>query len=517
MFDERRKAKDPREQKGVPSFTTDQLQRHAQAYYESELADDSIARMMGIDPHYAMLRNRTGEIMRRDLGLTGNFVHVNDVADAIFAQEGFAVDRRCAAYLDLCQWLMRAKVEAFKRFAERDNGDFSGKPGDPILSEATDTAPNAPGPGESILELHERYLAERQGISAEWKITNKAIIRLFVDHVGSRTAPASITKKHMRSWKDALLKFPSRGTLRNPGATFQELIKINEKANKPTLSTRTVNKYLSAVGSFADWLVENEIIAENPVSGVYLRDDGGDDKRDPFTIGQLTVLFASPLFAGVIADDDRRLHLSGNVQIADHRYWLPLLALWSGARLGELAQLGTEDLQQLGGIDCLNINAIGANRLKSKAAKRLVPIHSRLKQLGFMQYVDARRASRCDRLFDIEPDSLGRISSRFSKWFSKYLRRVGIKSDARVSFHSFRHGFADQMRLAGYGDSDIAVIIGHSSQSTTARYGALAQFGPKERAGIIESVAYQGLDLTHLSNGVQRIGNSLNQKSSRET
>ncbi len=36
---------------------------------------------------------------------------------------------------------------------------------------------------------------------------------------------------------------------------------------------------------------------------------------------------------------DGKEYEPGNVLIQDHRYWLPLMSLYSGARLGELCQL----------------------------------------------------------------------------------------------------------------------------------------------------------------------------------
>src|SRR6185437_2246451 len=99
-------------------------------------------------------------------------------------------------------------------------------------------------PGETLAELHGRYLAEQQ-VSEEWKLTNGAVMRLFIDHIGHRTAASAIARKDVRAWKDALLKFPSRGTLRHPSASFQEIIKFNETEKKPAISIKTINKYLS--------------------------------------------------------------------------------------------------------------------------------------------------------------------------------------------------------------------------------------------------------------------------------
>jgi integrase len=520
-------------------FTEDQLRSLTHEFYAGELAADDRERQNGISRTFgSLIREPAANLAKKDLAI-GNFLPVYYAADAIFASQGFLVRppadedlgprlppylphrpgdpdtydddelpeeyrsrrpimrRDDARYRELCYWLLRAKVEADNRFLERDRGDFTGKPGDPILTQPAPSSPitvSQTGESERLEELHERYLAERQGITEDWKNTNRASLRLFSQHLGSQIPPNQITKRHVRAFKDALLKFPTRGTLRDRDATFQEIIAQNQKVKLPTISARTINKHLSAVSAFADWLVENELMESNPVTGVYLSDETGQDKRDPFTIRQLEALFASPVYKGTQSREPRLLHRPGKIKVRDHHYWVPLLGCWSGARLAEILQLGTDDIQEIASVTCLNINSVGGKRIKTRSSKRIVPVHSHLIKLGFLDYVSQRRKSGGGALFPgVGPDKWGRISSEFSKWFSSYLRKIGVKKDARISFHSFRHGFADQMRIAGYGDADIGVILGHAAHSVTAGYGAIAQFGAKERGVMVESVKYEGL------------------------
>jgi len=532
-------------------LTMEQQGRAARDYYESLLEDDRRARIVGYSKaeEWQSLRNRSAEMQRIDLGTGNNYVHVHDFADTVYAELGYRVGpseaedfgdgcapyeadtgdipaalpnvsempagsptrplirRDSLPYRELCQALLRARVEANKRLVGRDAGDYTGKPLDPLITGAIvlETASSSAGqhesyppPKESIIDLHERYLSERQNISEEWRLTNRAIIRLFADHLGHRTSPSTISKKHIIGWKDALMKYPSRGSLRDPSASFQEIIKLNEHGQRPTLTIRTINKYLSAVGSFMDWLVKNELAQQNPVMGVYLNNASRHDRRDPFTIDQLNRLFGSPLFAGCLSADPGMMHRPGKLHIRNHRYWLPILALWTGARLGELCQLLVGDIVALDGVECLNITPEGDKHLKNFAAKRFVPIHSELRRLGFLEFVAHRKGSKAERLFqEIKLDSLGRISSGYSKWFSNYLRRIDVKVDARVSFHSFRHTFVDAMRTAGFNDSVVGIFVGHSNNTVTAGYGEVPQFTPLQRHEIIDKVRYSGLDLTN--------------------
>jgi hypothetical protein len=57
---------------------------------------------------------------------------------------------------------------------------------------------------------------------------------------------------------------------------------------------------------------------------------------------------------------ETRIYDAGPYRIRDHRFWLPLLALFSGARLGELCQLSVDDVREIEGVWCLEITPGGS-------------------------------------------------------------------------------------------------------------------------------------------------------------
>jgi integrase len=130
---------------------------------------------------------------------------------------------------------------------------------------------------------------------------------------------------------------------------------------------------------------------------------------------------------------------------------------------------------------------------------RVVPVHSELIRLGLLDYHGATSAHGDKQLFpEIEPDARGFFSGTPSRFYRDYFRRVGIKQDKALNFHSLRHGFADALRRAGYRDEEFGFLLGHTKASTTGRYGIVAQGVLEQRAAMIEGVGFPGVDLKHL-------------------
>ena len=75
--------------------------------------------------------------------------------------------------------------------------------------------------------------------------------------------------------------------------------------------------------------------------------------------------------------------------------WLPRLALYSGARIEELAQLRAEDVREINGVMCLDFVYRPEDPLptflKGKlGSERQVPIHPWLKEQGFLKFCNGR-------------------------------------------------------------------------------------------------------------------------------
>lgn len=75
-----------------------------------------------------------------------------------------------------------------------------------------------------------------------------------------------------------------------------------------------------------------------------------------------------------------------------HQFWLPLIALFTGARLNEICQLHLEDITQVEGVWSFDINNRGVKRLKTSSAVRLVPISQTLIDIGLLEYVEDVKA-----------------------------------------------------------------------------------------------------------------------------
>jgi len=180
-----------------------------------------------------------------------------------------------------------------------------------------------------------------------------------------------------------------------------------------------------------------------------------------------------------------------------------LIGLYSGARLGEIAQLLTADLRQIHGTWVFHITREGSSRksVKTAGSERLIPVHSALIRLGLLKYHAAMMASGHENLFpEIKPDGRGFMSGNPSAFFNDYFAAIGVKKDKKVNFHSFRHGIADAFRNAGYLDEQFGMLLGHTKATTSGRYGIMPQGILADRVKMIESVVFQGLDLSALGN-----------------
>lgn len=416
--------------------------------------------------------------------------------------EAWAIEPGTPAFRDLCQRFQRAELEALRRAEEQDRGDYTGRPADPVVQAPRKVAVPVAAPGEGVMELYEVFAKENpKGVKADTIRMNREIITWFSQHVG-RTFPASaIDKRAVREWKTALAKFPIKAAEVREfrGLSFRKIIAENERLGRPTLSDRTVNKYLSALGAYCQWLMQNGHFDANPVDGMSLGKAKGQGKVRPYTPAQLSAIFASPLFTA--CQSIAVAHRPGNVQVRDHRYWLPLLSLFTGARMGELAQLLTADVRQEQGRWIIHVTREGdaAKTTKTRGSQRVIPVHPELERLGFLKHHARSVAAGDHRLFpEIEPDTRGTLAGNYSRWYARYVERIGVKADASVNFHSFRHGMADALRRAGFRDEEFAPLLGHTSATTTGRYGILSEGDLATRCRMIDAVKFPELDLSNL-------------------
>ena len=323
-------------------------------------------------------------------------------------------------------------------------------------------------------------------------------MKLFAEFVGETSHISGVNRKAVRDWKHKLAFWPLKaGDIKAfDGLSFRKVIDANVAAGRPTISQKTINKYLSALGSFAEWLLHNEFIENDVMRGMYLTLNKRAKTRFPYTPDQLKAIFGSPLFRSCAGDGHE--HKAGDAVIRDWRYWIPWIGLYTGGRLGEIAQLLTDDVRQLHGVWIFHITREGSALKSTKTAgsQRVVPIHSELVDLGLIDYHQTIVARGEKQLFpEIKPDQRGFFSAQPSGFFNAYFRRIGVKTDSSVNFHSFRHGIADAFRQAGYLDEEFGMLLGHTKATTTGTYGIVPQGILSARVKLVESVRFS--DLRH--------------------
>ena len=111
------------------------------------------------------------------------------------------------------------------------------------------------------------------------------------------------------------------------------------------------------------------------------------------------------------------------------RYCVTMIAAYSGARLIDICQLNTSDIQQHTGIWVMNLTGDSEDKsIKTEAGNRIIPLHPRLLKLGFLNYVQQIRNRDHQKLF---PNLKKMLSTGYgtliSRWFDRYLKRLGIE------------------------------------------------------------------------------------------
>ncbi|BAI73580.1 integrase (plasmid) [Azospirillum sp. B510] len=186
-------------------------------------------------------------------------------------------------------------------------------------------------------------------------------------------------------------------------------------------------------------------------------------KRPAYEVSELEKLFRTPAWTGCV--DDRLRATSSSVPPSrDARFWAPLVAAHQGMRLEECLQLKPEDIGEQEGIPVIRIREGKGQKLKTASSARVVPVHSTLIQLGFLQYAADHRAEGASFLYP-ELKRGGKFATfghSFSMWWTDYRRAIGIYEPGK-DFHAFRTTVNTQLLRRGVNETSIKSLLGHST------------------------------------------------------
>lgn len=407
----------------------------------------------------------------------GDYSKVGRVVDHILQVNNLDVDPASMDYKALCRETLKAQIDVLRIEKNRNEGDYSDVlPPRPESAKIESTVePKVASVGPLFGDLTQEWIDE--GVNANlWKrrtITSyQGHIRILTQIVGADIPVSAFDHPNVKSIKDTLLKLPSGMNKKKAfkGKSVDEILKINETEEAPTLTVSTANKYLETLGAFFKWCVNQGYMEINYAAGKRVKTRKVDPAslRDVFTMDDLKCLFYSTEYLG---DTFKK----------PYQFWLPVLGLYTGARLNELCQLRLDDIQTVEGIYAfvLNEEEDGIKDLKDKtisvksaSGQRAVPIHPFVADvLNLRGYVDSMRVRGETRLFPELPFQNDNYGHQATKWFGRYRKKCGVDSPKKT-FHSFRHTLSDHLKQNLVLETITDELTGHVSVGLSyGRYG----------------------------------------------
>ncbi|WP_205598533.1 site-specific integrase [Halomonas sp. NO4] len=359
----------------------------------------------------------------------------------------------------------RSKREAVMRCAEaltEAMGILAGQGSE----KAPVTPLQAPKPViSSVLEAYKRQQA-LEGVSIKTIDDKEFIINLLIRVIGNIQVEA-ITLDHAKRFREVALQLPPRLNRIKGDKSLNTIIK--EATTNITITT--YNNYIKYLSSFFAYAVREGYLVNNPFYGMKIK------------VKQKQNSFRST-FTG---DDLAKIFEAIQHQNKPFKYWLPYLGLYTGARLNELCQLYTKDIKFVDGIPCIHIQQTMIDQcLKTENSERVIPVHSKLIELGFLEYIDFLGDS--SKVFpELTRHKKHGYSAQPSKWFARLRQSIGLMGDEKKDFYSFRHTVADHLKQKGISENLIGALLGHTTGGiTNNRYGK--DYKPKVLVDVVESI-----------------------------
>jgi integrase len=444
-----------------------EIERLAELHYAQVLEDDEFIRSDGRLTHGDMF-NLYGKAVEKFTaedgqrvarGVSGGDVEM----EAFLARQGIKLDLGTELYRKVAYSLAKARRRAGDAVLARHQGAVIDTPAvSPLLLRSIPQSVE----GDTLVALFTYW--KTQGAKSVRSIQEAEHAISLLAKAAPGVPATGIRKAHIVAYKDQRLA-----------------------AGK---ADATVRKEVNLLRAIFQTAVDNAKLPEgatNPVVGVKLPSPQGDEeeKRNPFNPDDLKAIFESEVFTQGVRPK------GGGGEAA---FWLPLISLWTGARLDEIGQLDLADVkEEQGGWYFHIIHDLAKGRRVKGRKSRRAPVHPILLKCGLFEYIKKTKDAGHAKLFPFLVSRAGlQVTASWSKWFGRYLRRVVKITDTDKVFHSFRHTFKDAWRECLLPEDISDAITGHTNLSIGRTYGGkLYPLQPMHAAML--KFAYERLDLSH--------------------
>jgi len=344
------------------------------------------------------------------------------------------------------------------------------QPTEPVRARKPRSASSRSRPDMRLLELFGCW-EEKKKPALKSAYEYRTSVEDFVDFVGD-IGIGEISKDDLLDYRDEVAKLPSSMPRADRELSFSERRARHSGKGKP-VSAATVKKRVGAIQAMLSFAHEEKFIARNegrdiPIHGY----SKTGRKRRNFEEEDLQRLLSSSLFTqpATWRTDRSVSHVT--------LYWLFLLGLTTGARLEEVGQAAVADVKRRDAIRYIDVDdytpedTAEPKHLKTENSRRLVPIHNLLLDLGFEEYLAAIAAAGHTQLFpDLRPDMFGNRTKEASRTANRLIDKE-VSKDARLVFHSGRHGFKDLATEAEIPTRTVDQMCGHAPTSVGGKYGS---------------------------------------------
>ena len=300
------------------------------------------------------------------------------------------------------------------------------------------------------------YFSQADGVSWAAPRSPKAAGRMFKEFVEWWGRDGNIRDIN----RELINRFINHLTTKRP-------IEKGRRAGELGLNVRSVDNYTTVLNTFLSWAQNKTYFPDDrrlPTAkqAIVSRADRNRlaEKANPaFTAGQLRHLFDPQHYTPSLA----------------HHFWPPLIALFTGARRREIAQLLIEDIETVDGIAAISINILGDEdkSLKTRAARRMIPIHPELLTLGLLEYVeDVKALDLGPELFPaVAVNVNGEKGNALGQAWREHRKKLGLaEGRGSPTFHSFRPTALQVLKKNGVEFEMRCQLAGHEIDHVSVGY-----------------------------------------------
>lgn len=315
--------------------------------------------------------------------------------------------------------------------------------------------------GKTLKQLVDDFIADRTAEGSWSRRTldaRKAQLFLLQEILGDEKPVQTINADEVQSVKAIIRQLPLHKDKqpKTKGLPIQAAIEVQ---GVKKITARTMNEYLGTFTALFNWAERNNFVTRNPFAGAKLRQPSrarSTKARQAFSAEEIrTILKQLPKF-------------SQQNTGKSYPYWASMLAVYTGARSNEIAQLNVQDFLKVDGIDCVSFDdkhGSSDKQFKNEASKRTIPLHSQLLELGVLEFVKQQQAKGHTRLFPDLTKSRQGYNREFGRFFNnKFLPSIGLKKPTHV-LHSLRHSFVTHLLNANVSNGKVNALTGHADDS----------------------------------------------------